>query len=73
MSELLVIYGEHKYLVYPEWADTREVIYVGLEERIPHLKRRECTPRVMGESGVDMLLDRLIEIQDAEYPQTTQP
>jgi hypothetical protein len=45
---------------------TREQIYEGLQECIPYLKRRECTPRVMSESGVDFLLDRLILIQQGE-------
>lgn len=44
----------------------RGEIYEGLNEAIPYLKRRKCTPRVMSESGVDALLDKLIEIQHAE-------
>lgn len=44
----------------------RESIYEQLTEAIPYLQRRECTPRVMSESGVDALLDELIEIQHTE-------
>lgn len=44
----------------------RSEIYEGLNEAIPYLKRRKCTPRVMSESGVDALLDMLVEIQHAE-------
>lgn len=44
----------------------RERIYEGLNEARFYLMRRECTPRVMSESGVDALLDELILIQEQE-------
>jgi hypothetical protein len=44
----------------------REQIYESLQECIPLLLRKENTPRVMSESGVDMLLDQLIIIQQGE-------
>lgn len=44
----------------------RTEIYQQLNECIPELKRRDCTPRVLSESGVDTLLDSLIEIQHDE-------
>ncbi len=44
----------------------REDIYSQLRERIPYLQRRMCTPRVLEESGIDVLLDRLLEIQYLE-------
>lgn len=47
-------------------AYTREQIYERLQEQIPSLKRRESTPRVMSELGVDMLLDQLCQIQEGE-------
>lgn len=39
----------------------REQIYQQLNDLIPELQRRCCTPRVM--ELVDILLDQLIEIQ----------
>jgi hypothetical protein len=39
-------------------------IYGLLVERIPYISRRSCTDRVMTESGVNALLDQLIEIED---------
>lgn len=42
----------------------REEIYHDLNQMIPELKRRACTPRVL--AGVDVLLDQLIEIQHEE-------
>lgn len=45
---------------------TRNEIYQALREQIPHLSRREATQRVFEESGVNMLLDQLIELQHAE-------
>lgn len=42
----------------------REQIYSELQEQIPYLQRRECTPRVM--QATDLLLDQLIEIQRSE-------
>lgn len=40
----------------------RSEIYARLTELIPELKRRDATARVMGELGVDDLLDQLIEL-----------
>lgn len=37
-------------------------IYQELYEKIPELQRHEATPRVMSESGVDALLDELMEL-----------
>jgi hypothetical protein len=45
---------------------SREEIYAELNEKRFEIARRDCTPRVMSESGVDALLDRLIEIQTEE-------
>lgn len=45
---------------------TRDEIYEQLNEARYYLMRRECTPRVLSESGVDALLDQLIEIQREE-------
>jgi hypothetical protein len=44
----------------------REEIYQGLNEMIPDLKRRKASPRVCEESGMNMLLDQLIVIQEIE-------
>lgn len=44
----------------------REDIYSELRERIPYLQRRMCTPRVLDESGVNILLDKLLELQYLE-------
>lgn len=44
----------------------REEIYQRLNEQIPNIQRRKCTPRVMSESGVDALLDQLIILQKEE-------
>lgn len=44
----------------------RAAIYEALQERIPYLRRKDCTPRVLRESGVDLLLDQLITIQHEE-------
>jgi len=44
----------------------REAIYQAITERTPHLVRHSFTPRVFEESGVNMLLDQLIEIQKEE-------
>ena len=43
---------------------SREQIYEQLNEQVPWLKRRDCTPRVMADA--DLLLDQLIEIQKLE-------
>ncbi len=43
---------------------TREEIYEQLNEQIPFLRRRECTPRIM--EATDLLLDQLIIIQREE-------
>ncbi len=43
---------------------TREQIYEQLNEQIPFLRRRECTPRIM--EATDALLDMLVEIQHSE-------
>lgn len=45
---------------------TRNEIYQELRDRIPALSRREATQRVFEESGVNMLLDQLIELQHVE-------
>ncbi len=45
---------------------TRDEIYEQLNEQRHFLLRRECTPRIMSESGVDALLDALITIQHSE-------
>ncbi len=42
----------------------REQIYEQLNEQIPFLRRRECTPRIM--EATDLLLDQLIIIQREE-------
>ncbi len=42
----------------------REEIYEQLNEQIPFLRRRECTPRIM--EATDALLDQLIIIQREE-------
>ena len=39
----------------------REEIYAELRAIIPELERRECTPRVARETGMDRLLDELLE------------
>jgi hypothetical protein len=44
----------------------RDQIYEALRVKVPELKRRETTARVMSESGIDLLLDGLIEIQHEE-------
>jgi hypothetical protein len=44
----------------------RDEIYAELNEKRYEIARRDCTSRVMSESGVDALLDQLIEIQHAE-------
>ncbi len=41
-------------------------IYEQLFETIPYLQRHEATPRIMSESGVDALLDSLIELNKVE-------
>lgn len=45
---------------------TRDEIYEALTARIPYLERHDATPRVMNESGVDLLLDQLITLQHNE-------
>lgn len=44
----------------------RDGIYELLEERILFISKRECTLRVMDESGVNTLLDQLCVIQEIE-------
>lgn len=44
----------------------RAEIYEQLNEKRYEIARRCCTPRVMSESGVDALLDALLEIQRQE-------
>lgn len=55
--EQVDIYSTEHFEYQPHEDMSLEDIYFALRERIPHLKRRECTPRVMRESGVDELLD----------------
>jgi len=45
----------------------RGEIYGLLAERIPFISKKECTQRVMDESGVNALLDQLIIIQQVEF------
>lgn len=47
----------------------RHEIYEGLREIIPYLKRRGPTPRVCQESGMDALLDKLLELEMIELNQ----
>lgn len=42
----------------------KEEIYEHLQQLIPEISRRECTPRVM--QPVDFLLDQLLEIERAK-------
>ncbi len=66
-GEPIEVYSiEPAYTVEAHDGMTREEIYFGLIERTPHLRRRACTPRVMSESGVDALLDKLVELQHEE-------
>lgn len=44
----------------------RDEIYEGLKERTPYISRREATYRVFEESGINLLLDQLILVQQAE-------
>ena len=44
----------------------RGEIYGLLVERTSFISRRNATPRIMDESGVNALLDQLIEIQQIE-------
>lgn len=45
---------------------TKPEIYQALYEAIPYLQRHEATPRVMSESGVDALLDQLMELNKVQ-------
>ena len=38
---------------------TYDEIHEALTDRIPYLKRHECSPRIFEETGVDNLLDQL--------------
>lgn len=51
---------------------SREIIYEGLNEMIPDLKRRFPTHRNCEESGMNYLLDALNIIQHREYAQVVQ-
>ena len=42
---------------------SRETVHEQLTEMIPYLRRHDNTSRVCSESGMDALLDQLIEIQ----------
>ena len=44
----------------------REAIYQAITERTPHMVRHSGTLRVFEESGINLLLDQLIEIQHNE-------
>ena len=44
----------------------KDLIYMKLIDLTPALKRHDATPRTMSESGVDALLDRLLEIRIEE-------
>ena len=44
----------------------KDLIYMKLIDLTPALKRHDATPRNMSESGIDALLDRLLEIKIEE-------
>ena len=66
LDNLQASLDERQIFASTEEPTETELIHIELTALIPALKRGEATTRNMSESGVDALLDRLLEIRVEE-------